>query len=54
MILRMMLSKENKKRDMEPTEDSYDDVWLKHVDDDGSVIERKVDRVCTAFFIKTR
>jgi len=42
--LRVMLSRENKKRDNEPADDTYDDVWLKQTDEDGQIIERKVDK----------
>ena len=45
-ILRVTLKAENKKRDSEPPDETYDDVWLKVLDEDGNIVERKVDKVC--------
>ncbi len=45
LTIRMMLARENKKRDNEPHDDTYDDVWLKQTDADGSIVERRVDKV---------
>ena len=44
LVQRYILAKENKRRDAEPPDDSYDDVWVKVTDEDGSVIEKKVDK----------
>lgn len=44
--LRALLKAENKRRDREPPDDTYDDLWLKVTDEDGNVVERKVDKVC--------
>lgn len=40
-----MLAAENKKRDTEKHDDKYDDVYLPQVQPDGTIIEKKVDRV---------
>lgn len=45
LIIRYMLARENKKRDNEPHDDTYDDVWLKQTDADGKIVERRVDKV---------
>ena len=39
-----MLDKENKRRDREPPDTTYDDVWVKITDEDGDIIEKKVDK----------
>ncbi|KAL0946783.1 hypothetical protein HGRIS_012956 [Hohenbuehelia grisea] len=44
LILRAMLAMENKRRDMEQHDDSFDDVYLTHVEADGKTVEKKVDR----------
>ena len=44
-----MLRAENKKRDQEPPDDTYDDVWIKVQDEDGQIVERKVDKVRSHF-----
>jgi len=44
LIIRKMLARENRKRDNEPHDDTYDDVWLKQTDADGSIVERRVDK----------
>ena len=46
-----MLKAENKKRNLEPPDETYDDIWLKVPDDDGNIIERKVDKVCTNIIV---
>lgn len=51
LIIRGMLARENKKRDNEPHDDTYDDVWLKQTDADGKVVERRVDKV--SFYTNT-
>jgi len=44
LILRVMLKAENLKRDLEPPDETYDDVWLKQTDEDGQTLEKKVDK----------
>lgn len=44
LVLRFMLAAENKRRDAAQRDDSYDDVYLTHVDEDGTTVEKRVDR----------
>ncbi|EJD04818.1 membrane transporter, partial [Fomitiporia mediterranea MF3/22] len=44
LVQRYMLKKENKKRDREPPDTTYDDVWVKVTDENGEVVEKRVDR----------
>ncbi|KAI5119271.1 hypothetical protein M0805_008052 [Coniferiporia weirii] len=44
MLQRYILDKENKRRDQEPPDETYDDVWVKVTDQDGQIIEKKVDK----------
>ncbi|KAH8111692.1 MFS general substrate transporter [Phellopilus nigrolimitatus] len=44
MLQRHILSKENKRRDQEPADDAYDDVWVRVSDESGNAIEKKVDK----------
>jgi MFS transporter, ACS family, allantoate permease len=44
LLQRYILAKENKRRDQEPHDNSYDDVWVKVTDNDGNVVEKKVDK----------
>ncbi|KAL5520352.1 hypothetical protein ACEPAG_9576 [Sanghuangporus baumii] len=44
LILRYILAKENKRRDLEPPDTTYDDVWIKVTDENGNIIEKKVDK----------
>ncbi len=41
-----MLQAENKRRDAEQRDDSYDDVYIKEELADGTKTEKHVDRVC--------
>ncbi|KAG6910313.1 hypothetical protein DXG01_011710, partial [Tephrocybe rancida] len=45
LVLRMHLAMENKRRDNEQHDDKYDDVYLTHVEADGTTVEKKVDRM---------
>ena len=45
LLQRWYLDRENKKRDREPLDTTYDDVWVKVIDDDGQIIEKRVDKV---------
>ena len=49
LLQRWHLDRENKKRDQEPPDTTYDDVWVKVVDEDGQLIEKKVDKVRPCF-----
>jgi ACS family allantoate permease-like MFS transporter len=40
-----MLSRENKKRDAEPVNDNFEEVYIEQVTADGKRIEVKVDKV---------
>ncbi|KAH8114972.1 hypothetical protein DFH11DRAFT_1507957, partial [Phellopilus nigrolimitatus] len=44
MLQHHILSKENKRRDQEPVDDAYDDVWVRVSDESGNAIEKKVDK----------
>ena len=50
LIIRYVLSKENKRRDREQLDDSYDDVYIERIGKDGQVERVKVDKV-NLFFI---
>jgi hypothetical protein len=45
LVLRYRLAAENKRRDAEKRDDTYDDIYLTQVQPDGTSIEKKVDRV---------
>ena len=49
LILRFMLDRENKRREAEKAEDSYDDVYLAQEKQDGTKAEKHVDRVGILF-----
>ncbi|EJC97572.1 MFS general substrate transporter [Fomitiporia mediterranea MF3/22] len=44
LLQRYLLDKENKRRDREPPDDTYDDVWVKITDENGEIIKKKIDR----------
>jgi MFS family permease len=44
LVLRHLLSKENKRRDSEPADSDYEDVYVATVNADGETVERKVDK----------
>ncbi|KAI0920709.1 hypothetical protein AcV5_010383 [Taiwanofungus camphoratus] len=44
LLIRRVLSAENRRRDMEPRDDTYDDVYIEVVVSDGERVERKVDK----------
>jgi predicted MFS family arabinose efflux permease len=44
LIIRFMLSRENKKRDAEPVNDNFEEVYIEQVTADGKRIEVKVDK----------
>jgi MFS transporter, ACS family, allantoate permease len=43
--IRLLLARENKRRDAEPLDYSYDDVYIMKVDDEGKRVEVKVSKV---------
>lgn len=45
LIIRYVLSTENKRRDQEQLDDSYDDVYIERMGKDGQVERVKVDKV---------
>ncbi|OSD00722.1 MFS general substrate transporter [Trametes coccinea BRFM310] len=44
LIIRYLLARENKKRDAEPADDKYDDVYIEVVLPDGTRTEKRVDK----------
>jgi len=44
LLIRFLLDRENKKRDAEPVDDSYDDIYMERVNSDGTVEKVKVDK----------
>ena len=50
LIIRYVLSKENKRRDQEQLDDSYDDVYIERIGKDGQVERVKVDKVNLFFY----
>lgn len=48
LVIRHILAKENKRRDAEPADTTFDEVYIETVDADGKKVERKVDKVWTA------
>ena len=50
LLLRYLLSAENKRRDAEERDDTYDNVYIKEQLPDGTIVDKHVDRVrFTAF-----
>lgn len=48
--IRYVLSAENKRRDAEPFDDTYDEVYIeKAIGEDGEMVKVKVDKVCPSF-----
>ena len=45
LIIRFVLSTENKRRDREQVDDSYDDLYIERIGKDGEVEKVKVDKV---------
>ena len=44
--IRVLLARENKRRDAEPRDDAFDDVTVEDTDEDGNQTEIKVSKVC--------
>lgn len=45
LTIRALLAAENKRRDAEPPDHTYDDVYIEVTTPDGKVVEKKVDKV---------
>ncbi len=45
LLIRVLLARENRKRDAEPVDDKYDDLYIEVVLPDGTRTERRVDKV---------
>lgn len=45
LVIRFLLRRENKRRDSEPADDTYDDVYIEVVDADGKTVQKKIDKV---------
>jgi ACS family allantoate permease-like MFS transporter len=43
--IRVLLARENKRRDVEPPDDSYDEVYVVRIDEEGNLVEVKVSKV---------
>lgn len=54
LLIRVLLLRENKKRDAEPRDDTYDDVYIEVVLPDGTRTEKRVDKVRSLFSIDWR
>ena len=48
--IRVVLSRENKRREAEPRNDAYDNVFLTKIDQDGKRVEMRVSKVCVQCF----
>jgi hypothetical protein len=47
--IRLLLARENKRRDLEPLDDTFDDVYVISVDEVGNRVECKVPKVRSVF-----
>jgi MFS transporter, ACS family, allantoate permease len=47
--IRLLLARENKRRDAEPPDYSYDNVYVTKIDDEGKRVEVKVSKVRVCF-----
>ena len=45
IFIRFLLARENKRRDEEPYDDTYDNVYLEVIDEDGKAVQRRVSKV---------
>ncbi|TCD67482.1 hypothetical protein EIP91_012343 [Steccherinum ochraceum] len=43
-VIRLLLARENKKRDQEPPDETYDDVYIEVMTEDGKRVQKKVDK----------
>ncbi|KAH7913605.1 MFS general substrate transporter [Hygrophoropsis aurantiaca] len=44
LLLRVMLARENRKRDAEPIDETYDEMYIERITEDGKRVEVKVDK----------
>jgi MFS transporter, ACS family, allantoate permease len=44
LLIRTLLARENRRRDVEPPDDTYDDVWIEVDLGDGKRAKRRVDK----------
>jgi hypothetical protein len=49
--IRVLLARENKRRDAEPPDDTYENVYLVRINDEGKSEEVKVSKVLVHFFL---
>ena len=47
LSIRVLLARENKRRDNEPVDETYDDVYIEVIDSEGKRVEQKVPKVCS-------
>jgi ACS family allantoate permease-like MFS transporter len=52
LIIRFILARENKKRDAEPVDEAFEEVYIEQVTADGKRIEVKVDKVRPSMLLK--
>lgn len=45
LILRYLFNKENKRRDAEPHDTTYDEVYIEVMGPEGKIVQKKVDKV---------
>ena len=45
LIIRALLARENRRRDAEPADETYDDVYIEVVTPEGKTVEKKVSKV---------
>ena len=53
LSIRLLLSRENKKREHEMHDDSYDNVHIERIGVDGEMIKVKIDKVCGVPFVSS-
>lgn len=45
LVIRALLARENKRRESEPHDDTYEDIWVQVADAEGKLVDRRVDKV---------
>ena len=51
LIIRWLLNRENRLRDAEPVDDTYDDVYVAVAGPDGTIVEKKVSKVRSSAYV---
>ncbi len=51
LSIRWLLARENRLRDAEPVDETYDDVYIEVVTPDGKRVEKKVSKVNLLFIV---